>query len=133
MNDKQKFALYLSNVLKEELKLRFREDGSRSQTEFVANALKFYLDFLSINKGSTYLPTAIKSCIDGRIGTFEDRISSLLFKLSVENDMMTSLLIDQLDMDEEYLRKLRINSISNVKKTNGRLSIEQKFDERCDE
>ncbi len=123
MAEKTKFPLYLSNNLREELASRFREDGSRSQTDFVENALKFYLDYLAAKKSSDYLPIAISSCIEGRLGMFEDRMSALLFRLAVETDMTARILNDQLELPEEYLRKCRTDSVLAVKKTNGRLSF----------
>ena len=39
--------------------------------------------------------------------------------------MSMSILADQLDLDEAYLRKKRAQSVANVKKINGRLRLEQ--------
>lgn len=49
----------------------------------------------------------------------------LLCKQAVELDMSMSILADQLDLDEAYLRKKRAQSVANVKKINGRLRLEQ--------
>jgi hypothetical protein len=63
--------------------------------------------------------------MDGRLGTFEKRMSSVLFKNAVETDMAMSILADNADLDEEYLRRQRNRSVNNVKRTNGQLSFEQ--------
>ena len=41
---KEKFALYLSPEKKATLERRYTEDGSRSITGFIENAIDFYLD-----------------------------------------------------------------------------------------
>lgn len=124
MGSKVKFAFYLSPEKKEELEHRYREDGSRSITAFVENAVSFYLDYLSANNAGAFLPATVKSVIEGRLGMFEDRMASLMFKQTVEQDMAMSIIADSFELDEEYMRRQRGRSIANVKQTNGRLSFE---------
>ena len=54
-------------------------------------------------------------------------MASLLFKQSVELDMVVGVLSRALEMDEESLRRLRAESVKNVKQTNGRISLEQRL------
>ena len=49
MSKKEKFPLYLSPEKKATLERRYTEDGSRSITGFIENAIDFYLDYLSAN------------------------------------------------------------------------------------
>ena len=125
MSKKEKFALYLTPEKKATLERRYTEDGSRSLTVFIENAIDFYLDYLSTNNAGLFLPTSIQSYLDGRLDQLENRISSLLFKQAVELDMGMNTLADCVNLDEEYLRRRRANSIANVKRTNGRLRFEQ--------
>ena len=46
-------------------------------TAFVEHAVDFYLDYLSANDAGLFLPTSIKSYLDGRLGQLEERLSSL--------------------------------------------------------
>ena len=71
------------------------------------------------------LPTALKSYVDGRLGKLEDRLSSLSFRQSVEMDMMAGVLADGFQFSQEDLRRRRAESVSNVKRTNGRISLEK--------
>ena len=125
MGKKERFAFYLTPEKKAILERRYREDGSRSMTAFIERAVDFYLDYLSANDAGLFLPTSIKSYLDGRLDQFENRMASLLFKQAVELDMGMSTLADCVKLDEEYLRRRRANSIANVKRTNGRLRFEQ--------
>ena len=125
MAEKTKFACYLTPEDKSELERRCHEDGSRSQTEFVEHALRFYLDYLSANNAGSYLPTAVSAAIDGRLGMFESRMAKLLYKQAVEMDIGMGILADVYEFDEENMRRRRAKSVSNVKRTNGQLRFEQ--------
>ena len=125
MSQKEKFALYLTPEMKVRLERRYTEDGSRSLTGFIENAINFYLDYLSANNAGLFLPTSVQSYLDGRLDQFENRMAALLFKQAVELDMGMSMLADCINLDEEYLRRRRADSIANVKRTNGRLRFEQ--------
>lgn len=63
---------------------------------------------------------------------FEDRLARLLYKLAVETDMGISAVLDCIRMNSDYLRKLRSDSVKNVKATNGLLTFEQKAREQLD-
>ena len=109
MSGKGKFPFYLSPEKKAILERRYQEDGSRSMTAFVERAVDFYLDYLSANNAGLFLPTSIKSYLDGRLGQLEDRLSSIAFRQAVEQDMVAGILADVYQ-----------------KKTNGRVSLEQR-------
>ena len=124
--NKVKFALYLPPEKKAELERRYREEGCRSITAFIEKAIDFYLGYLNTNSTGAFLPKEIQSAIDGRLGIFEDRMAKLLYKLTVEMDMGMTAALDCIQIDADYVRTLRSNSIRNVKATNGLLTFEQK-------
>ncbi len=126
MSKKEKFPLYLTPEKKALLERRYPEDGSRSLTAFIENAIDFYLDYLSANNSGLFLPASVQSYLDGRLDLMEDRMASLLFKQAVELDMGLSLLLRCVDIPEEELRRQRARSVTDVKKTNGRVSLELK-------
>ena len=133
MGGKKKFPFYLSPEKKAILERRYQEDGSQSLTAFIEKAVDFYLDYLSANDAGLFLPTSIKSYVDGRLGQMENRMSSLLYKQAVEQDMVAGILADAYQFSEEDLRRRRAESISNVKKTNGRVSLDQRVREVWEE
>ena len=126
MSKKEKFPLYLSPEKKAILERRYQEDGSRSITAFIERAVDFYLDYLSANNAGLFLPTSIKSYLDGRMGQLEERLSSIAFRQAVEQDMVAGILADAYQFSGEDLRRRRAESVQNVRKTNGRISLEQR-------
>ena len=133
MSKKEKFPLYLSPEKKAILERRYQEDGSRSITAFIERAVDFYLDYLSANNAGLFLPTSIKSYVDGRLGQLENRMASLLYKQAVEQDMVAGILADAYQFNEDDLQWRRTESINNVKKTNGRISLDQRVREVWEE
>ena len=125
MSKKEKFALYLPPELRAEVEEHYRKDGGHSLTAFIEKAVRFYLGYLDAQDAGIFLPAAIRSCINGRLGTMENRMASLLYKLAVENDMTMSMMAEALQASEEYVREQRARSVQNVKKTNGQLRFEQ--------
>ena len=124
-----KMTIRLSPITEFRLERDYRLDGSRSKNEFIERAITRYQDLLEAEQNET-LPTAIQSAIDGRLGMFEDRMARLFYKLTVETDMGISAVLDCIRMDSDYLRKLRADSVKNVKATIGLLTFEQKARER---
>ena len=116
MGKKERFAFYLTPEKKAILERRYQEDGNRSMTAFVERAVDFYLDYLSANDAGLFLPTSIKSYLDGRLGQLEERLSSLAFRQAVEQDMVDGILADAYQFSDEDLRRRRAESVNNVKK-----------------
>ena len=126
-----KMTIRLSPLTEFRLERDYRLDGSRNKNEFIERAITHYQDLLEAEQNEM-LPAAIQSAIDGRLGIFEDRIAKLLYKLAVEMDMGMNVVLDCVQVDDDYLRRLRSDSVRNVKATNGLLTFEQKAKERDD-
>ena len=126
MSEKEKFPFYLTPEKKAVLERRYQEDGSRSMTAFIERAVDFYLDYLSANNAGLFLPTSIKSFLDGRLGQLENRLGALAFRQAVEQDIVAGILADAYQFSDEDLRRRRSESVQNVRKTNGRISLEQR-------
>ena len=102
------------------------QDGSRSAAETVRRAVEFYYGYLLSGDAGAFLPQSVKSYLDGRLGQLEERLSSLAFRQAVEQDMVAGILADAYQFSDEDLRRRRAESVQNVKKTNGRISLEQR-------
>ena len=112
----------------EKLEHWYKADHCRSKNEFVEKAVNFYADSLAAENSAT-LPLAIQAAIDGRLKLLEDRMAAILYKQAVEIDMALSILLQSVNVDESVLRQERAKSIATVKRTHGRLRMEQKLHE----
>ena len=124
-SEKERLSLRVSPVTSYRLHTAYRKSGCRSMNELAEKAIGFYLDYLEADNAGDFLPMALKSYVDGRLGKLEERLSSLSFRQAVEVDMMAEILADGFRLSEEDLRRHRAESVSNVKRTNGRISLEK--------
>ena len=122
---KERLSLRVSPVTSYRLHTAYRKSGCRSMNELAEKAIGFYLDYLEASNAGDFLPTALKSYVDGRLGKLENQLSSLSFRQAVEVDMMAGILADGFRLSEEDLRRRRTESVNNVKRTNGRISLEK--------
>ena len=102
-----------------------KQSGAKSRNQFVSQALDFYISYLASKDATALLAPAITKVIDARLKRFEKNLSTGLFNMAVEQDMVNGLLANVYNLNEEYLLELRSEAIYNVKKTNGQLSLEQ--------
>lgn len=116
----------------EKLEHWYKANHCRSKNEFVEKAVNFYADSLAAENSAT-LPLAIQAAIDGRLKLLEDRMAAILYKQAVEIDMALSILLQSVNVDESVLRQERAKSISTIKRTHGRLRMEQKLREQENE
>ena len=126
-----RFPLRLDELTRWKIESWYQRDDCGSRNEFVVKAVNFYADYLAGLENSI-LPAAIQSAIDGRLGLFEDRMAKLLYKVAVEMDMGMNAVLDCVQVDDDYLRRRRADSVRSVKATNGLLTFEQKIREQED-
>lgn len=123
--NKDRLALRMQPETRRKIDQWYAALGCRSMNQFVEQAVNFYADHLSLETNNS-LPRAVSSALDGMLGVFENRLSSLLYKHAVELDMVMGILADSYEFSPEEMRRRRADSVRNVKQTNGRLSFEQK-------
>ena len=123
--NKDRLALRMRPDTKQKIEQWYMAAGCHSRNQFVERAVNFYADHLAAQSNDS-LPGAITSALDGRLGMFEDRMSSLLYKHAVELDMMAGILADSYEFTPEEIRRRRADSVRNVKNTNGQMPFEQK-------
>ena len=96
----------------------------KSRSEFIEEAVQFYAGYISGQDANAYLPPALVSALNATLHSMEDRICRLLFKLSVEMDMMMNVLAAGMEIPAEQLDRLRPQCVRNVKKTSGSISLD---------
>lgn len=120
---KTRFSLWISGDVLERVKAEYAGENCKTQSEFIEKAIEFYLAYLAADKTDAYLPVATASVIEGTLTGFENRISKLLFKLSVEQAMMMNIIAYDTDIDQVQLDRLRGKCVADVKRTNGQINF----------
>jgi metal-responsive CopG/Arc/MetJ family transcriptional regulator len=134
-NPKERTAIWLYPETMNRLDGWLEKDNCKSRSEFVEKALSFYMGYLGTEDTSSYLSKALLTSIQGTLRTAENRMASNLFRLTVEISMMMHLLATTLDITDEELRRLRGRCVEDVKRTKGKIKLEDavEFQSRPDE
>lgn len=121
---KDRTAIWLYPDTMERMDGWVSKDNCKSRSEFVEKALSFYMGYLASEDTSAYLSKALLAGIRSTLQNTENRVASNLFRLSVETSMMMHLLAATLEITDDELRGLRGRCVAEVKKSKGRISID---------
>ena len=80
----------------------------------------FYIGYLSQQDNLNYISPMITETVKTQINGTEQRLTRLLFKVTVELGKLTHLLA----VDDETLRQLLVMCINEVRKINGAIDCE---------
>ena len=126
--DKEKFALWVRPTTMQGVRENYREDNCRSQSEFIENAILFYLGYLTADKPKSFLPSMFLSTMKGIVAESDNRTSGLLFKIAVELAILQNLIAATNEVDELTMTKLRGECIKEVKRIHGIFTMEKALD-----
>lgn len=121
--EKTRFALWIDEETLKQVQEHYSNDGCRTQSEFIARAIRFYCGYLTAKKAGDYLPSTVASTLEGVLLMFGDRLGRLLFRLVVEVGMMGRIIASDTAMDNETIERLRAECVRDAKKTNGQISF----------
>ena len=99
----------------------------KSRNHFIRDAVDFYIEYLKNNNSQRFLTPALESVIASKVKDSEDRIARMLFKLTVDMNFLAHVVADTYKFNLDALDKLRIESIQEVKSTNGTLTANDIF------
>ena len=119
--ENKKHSVWLSESAWTEVESRYQQDNCSTRNEFIEKAIRFYSGYLDAESADAYLPRVLADVLEGKLNAFGKRMGHLLFKLSVDQNLMGNLLAADLDID---LRKARVRCVKEVKETNGEISFE---------
>jgi metal-responsive CopG/Arc/MetJ family transcriptional regulator len=122
---KTKYAIYLYPSQMEEIKNLMDQANAKSQSEFVSDAIRFYIGYLQQGKNVDYLAPIIAQTIQEEIRSTEKNISQILFKLAVEAAMLSELQATQIRVPQDQMEQLRRMCSRIVAENNGIITLEK--------
>ena len=125
---KIKFAAYLHPETLDKIKELYRGDDCSSKSEFIEKAVRFYIGYLTAEDKSNYLPNMFLSNMRAIASESDNRMSRMLFKLTVELAMVMNLMAANYEIDPETLERLRGSCVREVKRLGGSFSMEDAVD-----
>lgn len=122
---KIRFALYVNQSALDLVDEYFEKDNCFSKSEFIENAIRFYVSYLSSDTNIPFLSTVVMSTMDSLLKENTNRLSKLIFKLAVELAITMNVVAANQGVDKEVLNSLRGECIKEVKKTNGIFTFDE--------
>ena len=122
---KTEFNIYKDTL--EKLNTSMTEENIESKDEYINKAIDFYAGYLSQNKNADYLIPVIIRAIRGELITVEKHISEMLFKLAVEQAVLSNILAAAVDADKDQIEAIRDNCAKEISFTNGIINFERAY------
>lgn len=122
--NKVKFALWIYPQTMKDVKVHYRDDNCKSQSEFIEKAVKFYIGYLDEEKSIDYISPMITETVKATIKGTEQHITRLLFKVAVELGKLSHMIAAINEIDSETLKSLHTMCVNEVRKINGIIDYE---------
>ena len=101
-----------------------QELGKESPSEFVREAIDFYMEWLNLDQKKKFLTPELESVMRATVRDSEERISRLMFKNAVELNLLTRLIYHDFRYTTEEVKAIRNEAIRLVGDTNGSLNLD---------
>ena len=99
----------------------------KSRNEFLNQALKFYIGYLTSEKIENYMLSAISSVMHATVKDSENRMARAMYKLAVETSKLSHVIAYSHGVDEVTLQKLQAKCADEVKRINGAVRFEDAY------
>ena len=119
--NRHRHTVWMDDAVWDQVEAHYQADNCSTRNEFVEKAIRFYSGYLDTEHANEYLPRVLADVLEGKLGALGKRIGHLLFKLSVDQNLMGNVLAAGIDIDPDELRKARVRCVKEVKETNGNL------------
>ncbi len=126
MNEKmEKTAIRFEPSLKAEILSMMDEANATSMADFVRQASEFYIAYLRQKKSISFLAPLLAQTIKNEIESVEKNISSMIYKLAVEQAISNNIIACYNRVDGETLRALHRMCSRDVAENNGIITFEE--------
>ena len=127
ITEKVRKAFYIEEELLEQVDDLLEQADVRSRNEFVNQALKFYIGYLTSEKIENYMLTTISSVMHATVKDSENRMARAMYKLAVETSKLSHVIAYSHGVDEQTLSKLQAKCAEEVKRINGVVQFEDSY------
>ena len=122
--NRHRHTVWIDDDVWDQVESHYQKDNCAKRNEFIAKAIRFYSGYLDAEHADEYLPRVLADVLEGKLGALGNRMGHLLFKLSVDQNLMGNILAADIEIDPDELRKARARCVKEVKETNGEISFE---------
>ena len=120
-------AFYIEEDILEQVDSLLQQADVKSRNEFLNQALKFYIGYLTSAKIENYMLSSISSVMHVTVKDSENRMARAMFKLAVETSKLANVIAYSQEIDEESMGKLHERCMEEVKRINGAVKFEDAY------
>ena len=125
-------AFYIEEDILEQVDSLLQQADVKSRNEFLNQALKFYIGYLTSAKIENYMLFSISSVMHATVKDSENRMARAMFKLAVETSKLANVIAYSQEIDEESMGKLHVRCMEEVKRINGAVKFEDAYEYQHD-
>ena len=120
---RSRHTVWMEDAVWQRVQEHYKSDACSTQNEFIAKAIMFYCGYLQSEYAGDFLPKILGETLEAILSMFGDRIGRLLFKQTVEHNVMNHILASDTDIDAATYQKMRGMSYQEVVQTHGQISF----------
>ena len=120
---RSRHTVWMEDAVWQRVQEHYKSDACSTQNEFIAKAIMFYCGYLQSEYAGDFLPKILGETLEAILSMFGDRIGRLLFKQTVEHNVMNHILACNTDIDAATYQKMRGMSYQEVVQTHGQISF----------
>ena len=121
--EKRRHSVWLDDATWSKVQYHYKLDGCTTQNDFIDKAIQFYCGYLQSEYAGDFLPKILGETLEAILSMFGDRIGRLLFKQTVEHNVMNHILASDTDIDAATYQKMRGMSYQEVVQTHRQISF----------
>ena len=126
--EKNKYTIWMYPETWEKVKELYKEAGCPRKSDFIEQAVRFYVGYMTAENKANFLPNMFLSNMRSIVRESDNRNSRMLFKLAVEIAMVENILANLSKYDPLSVERLRGQCIEEVKGINGMMQFEDAVD-----
>ena len=126
--EKNKYTIWMYPETWEKVKELYKEAGCPRKSDFIEQAVRFYVGYLTAENKANFLPNMFLSNMRSIVRESDNRNNRMLFKLAVEIAMVENILANLSKYDPLSVERLRGQCIEEVKGINGMMRFEDAVD-----
>lgn len=120
-------GFYIEESILEQVDGLLEQANASSRNEFLNQALKFYIGYLTSERIENYMLSTISSVMHATVKDSENRVARAMFKLAVEASKLSHVIAYSHGVDENALQKLQGKCVDEVKRINGAVKFEDAY------
>ena len=122
--DKSRHTIWLNEDAWSQVENSYTKDNCSTRNEYIEKAIRFYTGYLNTQDAASYLPRILSDVLDGKLEALGSRMGRHLFKLAVEQDMISNIVAAVYEITPDDIERLRVRCIRDIKQTNGVVKLE---------